>query len=88
MLNPVYPLYFIGGWYNECIDSKINVDQKLKVVLQTEDRIVGKKENAGYQHYILFPQCFQQASFGVAETQNCVAKSNVKHLPAKMRSSE
>ena len=25
--------------------------------------IVGKEENAGYQHFLLFPQCFQKASF-------------------------
>ena len=27
------------------------------------DNIVGKGENAGYQHFFLFPQCFQKASF-------------------------
>ena len=26
------------------------------------ENIVGKGENAGYQHFHLFPQCFQQAS--------------------------
>ena len=25
--------------------------------------IVGKGENAGYQHFLLFPQCFEKASF-------------------------
>ena len=25
--------------------------------------IVGKGENAGYQHFLLFPQCFQKVSF-------------------------
>ena len=25
--------------------------------------IVGKGENAGYQHFLLFPPCFQRASF-------------------------
>ena len=25
--------------------------------------IVGKGENAGYQHFLLFPQCFQKATF-------------------------
>ena len=25
--------------------------------------IVGKGENAGYQHFLLFPQCFENASF-------------------------
>ena len=27
------------------------------------ENIVGKGENAAYQHYLLFPQCFQKASF-------------------------
>ena len=26
------------------------------------DNIVGKGENAGYQHFLLFPQCLQKAS--------------------------
>ena len=28
-----------------------------------EENIVGKGENAGFQHFLLFPQCFQKASF-------------------------
>ena len=27
------------------------------------EKIVGKGENAGYQRFLLFPQCFQKASF-------------------------
>ena len=27
------------------------------------ENIVGKKENAGYQHFLHFPQGFQKASF-------------------------
>ena len=27
------------------------------------ENIVGKGENAGYQHFLLFPQCFQKAFF-------------------------
>ena len=26
------------------------------------ENIVGKGENAGYQHFLLFPQCFQRSS--------------------------
>ena len=26
------------------------------------ENIVGKEENAGYQHFLLFPQCFQKVS--------------------------
>ena len=28
-------------------------------VLDRVENIVGKGENAGYQHFLLFPQCFQ-----------------------------
>ena len=31
-----------------------------------EENIVGKEENAGYQHSLLFPQCFQKASFSMS----------------------
>ena len=37
-----------------------------KMMISLYDRvenIVGKKENAGSQHFLLFPQCFQKASF-------------------------
>ena len=43
--------------------KKTNMAEKLKFVLGTVENIVGKGENAGYQHFLLFPQCFQKASF-------------------------
>ena len=42
-------------------DTKLNVTQNIKVVLHRIENIVGKEENAGYQHFLLFPQCFQRA---------------------------
>ena len=44
-------------------DNKITVIEKLKIVLGRVENIVGKGENAGYQHFLLFPQCFQKTSF-------------------------
>ena len=44
-------------------DNKIKVNEKLKFVLERVENIVGKRENAGYQHFLLYPQCFQKASF-------------------------
>ena len=41
---------------------KMNVTEKLKVLLGRVENIVGKGENAGYQHFLLFPQCFQKPS--------------------------
>ena len=36
-------------------DDKINVTQKLKFALGILENIVGKGENAVYQHFLLFP---------------------------------
>ena len=44
-------------------DDKLNATEKLKFVLGWIENIVGKGENAGFQHFLLFPQCFQKASF-------------------------
>ena len=43
-------------------DNNLNVYQKLKFALERVENIVEKGENAGYQHFLLFPQCFQQTS--------------------------
>ena len=44
-------------------DDKIKVTQKFKFTFRRIENIVGKGENAGYQHFLLFPQCFQKLSF-------------------------
>ena len=41
-------------------DNKINVTEKLKLLLEMVENIMKKGENAGYQHFLLFPQCFQK----------------------------
>ena len=33
----------------------------VKFALDKIQNIVGEEENAGYQHFLLFPQCFQMA---------------------------
>ena len=43
-------------------DDNLNVNQKSKYGSGRIENIVGKGENAGYQHFLLFPQCFQKAS--------------------------
>ena len=43
-------------------DNKMNLNEKLKIVLGRVGNIVGKEENAGYQHFLLFLQCFQKPS--------------------------
>ena len=44
-------------------DDKLKVTEKLKMVLGRVENIVRKGENAGYQHFLLFPQCFLKAFF-------------------------
>ena len=41
-------------------EGKTNVTKIKTSLLDTVETIVGKEENAGYQH-VLFPQCFQNA---------------------------
>ena len=43
------------------VDDNSNVSRKLKLALGKVENIVGKGENAGYQHFLLFPQCFQKS---------------------------
>ena len=42
-------------------DDKINVTCVTNFVMGSVENIVGKGENAGYQHFLHFPQCFQKA---------------------------
>ena len=64
MFNPS-PHHKFLDWSNleELAHDKINLTEKLKFVLGRVENIVGKGENAGYQHFLLFPGCFQKASF-------------------------
>ena len=42
-------------------DDKLKVTKMAKFFLDKIENIVGKEENAGYQHFLLFPQCFEKA---------------------------
>ena len=44
-------------------DDKLNIT---KMTISSFDRVentLGKGENTGYQHFLLFPQCFPKPSF-------------------------
>ena len=43
-------------------DDKISMTQKLNFVSERAENIMAKGENARYQHFLLFPQCFQKLS--------------------------
>ena len=55
----------ILDWSNfkELANDNINVTEKVKFGLEQIENIVGNGENAGYQHFLHFPQCFQKAYF-------------------------
>ena len=61
-LNPLPDDKFLGlPKLKAFADDKLNVTQNVKVVFHRIENVVGKEENAGYQHFLLFPQCFQKA---------------------------
>ena len=44
------------------------------------ENIVGKGENTGYQHFLLFPQCFQKDSLPTdVKSRQCVVKVQTRH---------
>ena len=44
-------------------DDKFNVTQSTTFVFLRAENIVGKGENAGYRHFLLFSQCFKGSFF-------------------------
>ena len=58
-INKFSDLFTLKAFAND----KINMGEKLKFVLGRVENIVGKGKNAGYQHFLLFPQCLQKLSF-------------------------
>ena len=44
-------------------EDNMNEPQMIICVFDREENIVGKGENAGYQHFLFFPQCSQAPSF-------------------------
>ena len=44
-------------------DKKIKSAKMMIFVFDWIENIVGKRENAGNQHFLLFPQCFQKAYY-------------------------
>ena len=53
--------------------DKLTVFQMIDIVSRKSENIVGKEENAGYQHFLLFPKCFQTLVFlDVVKTMDCL----------------
>ena len=47
-------------WFAE--GKKVNMAEKFKFYWGSAENVVGKGENAGHQHFLLFPQCLQKTS--------------------------
>ena len=63
--------------------------QKLKFGMERIVKIVGKGENAGDQHFLLFPQCFQKALFrAVFESGLCGKGLTLYHTTTTFNDSE
>ena len=43
-------------------DNKLHVFKMMISLFDSLENTVGKGENAGYQHFLLFPQCFPKPS--------------------------
>ena len=65
---------FVLGWKENVVekdsfkfkafaDDKCKCKLKAKILFGMGRKHAGNGENAGYQHFLLFPQCFQNASF-------------------------
>ena len=58
----------------------------MKFLLDMIENIVGKGENAGYQHFLLFPQCFQKPFFfNVVKSWDYVIKGKGRMLRIRFR---
>ena len=52
--------------------------RQFKMMYRVEN-VVGKGENAGHQHFLLFPQCFQMASSSWgSKSRHCVVKGFIQ----------
>ena len=62
-LSQCFPKFTIINWQNfkAFADDKLKVIKMAKFVLDKTENVEGKEEIAGYQHFLLFPQCFQKA---------------------------
>ena len=58
-------------------EDKLKVD-KMKIfclLLDRADNNVGKGENAGLQHFLVFPQCSKAFFFRVVKSRDCLVQS-------------
>ena len=54
-------LFMLGPKLKESADKRLNVIQTFKFVFKEKKNNLGKGQNAGYLHFVLFPLCFSEA---------------------------
>ena len=63
-------------------DDKIKVAEMRSSLSDRKENLLGKKENSGFQHFLLFPQCFQKPSFqGCLQSGLCGKELNERTFP-------
>ena len=50
---------------------------KTEIALERVENIVGKRKNAGSQHFYFFPQCIRKATSAGSIKVDCVVELNV-----------
>ena len=58
-----FEIVFQFGSLKFVLWESVNMDQMIGFVFDEEEKIVGKGENIGNQHFLLFPQCLQKTLF-------------------------
>ena len=68
-LNSLQKTKFLSDWskLKGFADEKINMAEKCRFVSQRVENVVENGGNAGYQHFFLFPHCFQKPSIQVGD---------------------
>ena len=59
-------------------DDKRNVSQNIKAVFHRIENIVGKEENAGYQHFLIFPHNVFIKAFSSSASKVVIVSERVK----------
>ena len=72
-----------GSKVKSFADNKINVNEKLKCWFEKGRKHCGKGENAGYQCFLLFLQCFLKPSISGLVKVGIVVKSSRKSSSTK-----
>ena len=63
----IFLTFYLTAKFQTCLieafaDDKLNVDKMTISVFDRIENTVGKREIVGYQHFLLFPQCFPKPS--------------------------